>query len=85
MTAAFIFKLIVFALLAVILVSLASGMFFLVRDKGQSNNTVKSLTVRISLSILLFVLLFIGLATGLIKPHGIMPEEQSAETEKTAP
>ncbi|HEY5703249.1 MAG TPA: twin transmembrane helix small protein [Gammaproteobacteria bacterium] len=81
MSLAFIFKLIVFLLLAIIIVSLASGMFFLVRDKGSSDNTVKSLTVRISLSILLFILLFIGMATGLIEPHGLFPE-QATETER---
>lgn len=81
MTLAFIFKIIVFLLLAIILVSLASGMFFLVKDKGSSDKTVISLTVRISLSILLFILLFIGMATGLIEPHGLFPE-QTTETEK---
>ncbi len=85
MTLPILFKIVVFALLVVIIFSLASGMFFLVRDKGQSNNTVKSLTVRITLSILLFVLLFVGLVTGMIKPHGIMPEEPPTETEKTLP
>lgn len=68
-----IFKIVVVVLLAIILVSLASGLVFLVRDKGKSERAVKSLTLRIVLSIALFVLLFIGFAAGLIKPHGINP------------
>lgn len=68
-----VFKLLVVALLLAILASLTSGLVFLIRDKGQSQRTVKSLTLRIVLSIALFVLLFIGFATGLIQPHGVTP------------
>jgi Protein of unknown function (DUF2909). len=75
MTGPLIFKILVIVLLLLILVSLASGMFFLVRDKGATNRTVTSLTVRIALSIALFILLFIGFANGWIEPHGIMPPE----------
>lgn len=64
--------LIVVALIAII-ASLASGMVFLVKDKGQSARTAKALTVRISLSVLLFGLLMLGIFTGHIKPHGIYP------------
>ena len=68
-----IFKIVIVVLLAIILISLASGLVFLIRDKGKSERTVKSLTLRIVLSIALFVLLFIGFAAGLIKPHGVNP------------
>ncbi|OGT79899.1 MAG: hypothetical protein A3H91_07285 [Gammaproteobacteria bacterium RIFCSPLOWO2_02_FULL_61_13] len=68
-----IFKLLIVVLLLAILASLASGLVFLIRDKGQSERTVKSLTFRIALSIALFLLLLIGYATGLIQPHGITP------------
>jgi hypothetical protein len=64
--------LIVIALIAII-ASLASGMVFLIKDKGQSQRTAKALTVRISLSVLLFGLLMLGIFTGHIKPHGIYP------------
>lgn len=73
MSGPLIFKIVIVVLLLVILVSLASGMVFLVKDKGKSERTVKSLTLRIVLSIALFILLFIGLATGLIRPHGVNP------------
>ena len=64
--------LIVLVLLA-ILFSLFSGMIFLIKDKGQSERTVRALTIRIALSVLLFILLMTAFATGLITPHGINP------------
>jgi len=76
-----IFKGIIILLLVIIFASLTSGMLFLIQDKGQSERTVKSLTVRIVLSLIVFVLLIIGFATGLIKPHGISPAPP-AQTEK---
>ena len=81
MSAEVIFKIVVVLLLLVIIASLASGMFFLVRDKGRTNRTAKSLTLRITLSVALFVLLFIGLSAGWIKPHGIGQQQ----TEKALP
>ena len=66
-------KILIIAALIAILASLASGMLFLVKDKGDSNRTAKALTVRISLSVALFGLLMIGIFTGHIKPHGIYP------------
>jgi hypothetical protein len=66
-------KILIIAALAAIIVSLVSGMVFLVKDKGQSERTAKALTVRISLSVLLFGLLMLGIFTGHIKPHGVYP------------
>ena len=82
MSATLIFKILIILILLAIIISLASGMFFLVNDKGQTRRTLTSLTVRISLSIALFVLLFIGYAMDLIKPHGVM---ESTQTEKALP
>ena len=81
MTPDLIFKGVVILLLLVIFAALTSGMLFLIQDKGQSDRTVKTLTLRIALSLALFVLLFVGFATGLIRPHGINPG-QPAQTEK---
>lgn len=64
-------KLLILLTLAAIVVSLGSGLFHLVRDEGQSNRMVKALTVRIGLSVLLFVLLLVAWRTGLIEPHGM--------------
>jgi len=54
--------------LLTILYSLASSFFFLVRDKGKGDRTVKRLTWRIGLSLVLFVLLWAAYQAGLIKP-----------------
>jgi hypothetical protein len=64
-------KILVILILLTIVGSLFSGLFFLIRDKGASDRTVRALTVRISLSVLLFVLLLIGYASGLLQPHGV--------------
>jgi hypothetical protein len=66
-----VFKALVILLLFVVLSTLFSGLFFLIKDKGQSERTVKSLTWRIGLSLILFILLMIGAATGWIQPHGV--------------
>ncbi|NNG12047.1 MAG: twin transmembrane helix small protein [Halobacteria archaeon] len=66
-------KIIVVLFLFAIIGSLGSGLYYLVRDKGSSDRTVRALTVRISLSVLLFVLLMLAYATGLLQPHGVYP------------
>jgi hypothetical protein len=64
-------RIIVIALLVVIVGSLASALWFLMRDKGTSERTVKALTVRISLSIGLFLLLMAGYYFGIIPKTGL--------------
>jgi cytochrome bd-type quinol oxidase subunit 2 len=62
-------KVLVVAALAAILASLGSGLFFLVKDKGSTQRMARALTVRISLSVALFVLLLLAYYAGLIAPH----------------
>ena len=64
-------KAIIVLVLFIIIGSLFSGLFYLIRDKGTSERTVRAMTVRISLSVILFILLMIGYATGLLQPHGV--------------
>jgi len=64
-------KILIVACLLGIVVSLFSGLFHLVSDKGQSNRMINALTVRIVLSVALFVLLFIAWRMGMLQPHGI--------------
>jgi len=64
-------RIIVIAMLALIVGSLASALWFLIRDKGTSERTVKALTVRISLSIGLFLLLMAGYYFGIIPKTGL--------------
>ncbi|WP_428102269.1 twin transmembrane helix small protein [Candidatus Rariloculus sp.] len=56
------FNVIILVVMLGILVSLGSGLMFLVRDGGKTNRTVMSLTVRVGLSVLLLVLLAVGFA-----------------------
>ena len=64
-------RIVVILLLVLIVGSLGSALYYLVRDKGSSDRTVKALTVRISLSILLFVLLMAGYYFGFIPKTGL--------------
>ncbi|MBI2313167.1 MAG: twin transmembrane helix small protein [Betaproteobacteria bacterium] len=59
-------KIIVIAFVLVILASLGSALYYLVKDRGESTRTVKALTVRIVVSIALFLLLMAGFYFGLI-------------------
>jgi hypothetical protein len=51
--------------------SLASALFYLMRDKGGTNRTVNALTVRIGLSIALFLLLLFANWMGWIQSTGL--------------
>jgi hypothetical protein len=64
-------KAIIIALLVFILVSLFSALAFIYRDKGDSTRAVRALTVRISLSIALFLMLLAGFYFGLIPQKGL--------------
>ncbi len=66
-----IVRFIVFLFIAVILFSLGSALYYLIKDKGQSERTVKALTVRITFSIVLFLILMLGFYFGLISPQGL--------------
>ena len=62
-------KLLVIAVLLAILVSLGSGLFFLVKDKDDSRRVLRALTVRITLSVFLFILILVAWWAGLIQPN----------------
>lgn len=59
-------RIVVILFLAFIVGSLFSALFFMVRDKGRGERTVRALTVRIALSLLLFALLVLGYHFGFI-------------------
>lgn len=64
-------RVVIVGFLAFIVFNLGAGLYYMMRDKGGSDRTLKALTWRIGLSVLLFVLLMLGFATGIIEPHGI--------------
>jgi hypothetical protein len=57
------FNLLILIVMLGILVSLGIGLYFLVRDRGRTDRTVISLSIRVALSIVLLGLLAIGFAT----------------------
>lgn len=71
-------KIFIIAVLILIVGSLGSALYYLVKEKERSKRTAKALTTRISLSIALFIFLLIAFAAGWIKPHGVgIPAPQS--------
>ncbi len=59
-------KIFVILFLVFIVGSLFSALYFLVRDKGSGERTVKALTLRVTLSVVLFALLMLGYYFGFI-------------------
>jgi hypothetical protein len=54
-----------------ILASLGSALFFLMKDKGKSDRTVHALALRVGFSVALFILLLVAYRLGYIQPTGI--------------
>jgi hypothetical protein len=54
-----------------ILASLGSALFFMMKDKGSSSNMVRSLFLRIGLSIFLFIAVWMAYYLGYIQSSGI--------------
>lgn len=61
-----LFKIIIVLALLFIIGSLFSALYFLAKDKSGGERTVKALTLRIGLSISLFVFLLLGYYFGFI-------------------
>lgn len=66
-------KILIVVIFLGILASMGSALVFLIKDRGQSDRTLKALTVRIAISVALFVLLYVLWMLGLIAPHGVRP------------
>lgn len=59
------------AFLGVIIYNLGAGLYYMLVDKGTSKRTVNALTRRIGFSIALIALVIVGIATGVVQPHGV--------------
>ena len=64
-------KILVAVAFLLIIGSLGSALFFLMRDKGKSNRTVHALAMRVGLSITLFLLLLGAYKMGWMQPTGL--------------
>jgi branched-subunit amino acid transport protein AzlD len=57
-------KIFIVALLLAVIVSLFSGLFFLIRDGGKTNRVINSLALRVALSVLLLLVILLSLWQG---------------------
>ena len=62
-------RIIILFALAGILLSLGSALFYLVRDKGTTSRTVNALTVRVGISVALFLFILFSYWMGWIEPR----------------
>jgi cytochrome bd-type quinol oxidase subunit 2 len=62
-------RLLILACWLAIVLSLGSALVHLVRDKGESQKMARALTLRVGLSVLLFVLLMVAWWLGWIQPN----------------
>jgi small neutral amino acid transporter SnatA (MarC family) len=68
-------KILIIIVLFAIIGSLGSALFHMSRNKGndpeQSRKMARALTIRVGLSVVLFILLMLAWYNGLITPHGL--------------
>ena len=64
-------KIFILVVLACIVLSLFSALALLFRKSGEKSRMVQALTVRVALSISLFLMLLAGVYFGLIPPQGL--------------
>jgi hypothetical protein len=76
MESSIVIRLVVIGVLLAIVASMGSALLYLVRgrsDKDDSKKMARSLTIRVGLSLGLFLLLMIAWLMGIIQPHDIEP------------
>lgn len=64
-------RIVIIILLFAVILSLFSGLYFVYKDKGGSNRAVISLTIRVALSVLVFVILMVSYHFGWITERGL--------------
>ena len=63
-------KILVAIAFILILASLGSALFYMMRDKGTTNKTVRSLAMRVGLSVALFIFILVAHYMGWSQPTG---------------
>jgi ABC-type nitrate/sulfonate/bicarbonate transport system substrate-binding protein len=64
-------RLVILIAFIAILVSLGLALGFIAHTRSTSSRTVRALTIRITLSVALFIFLLVAWALGWIAPHGL--------------
>lgn len=62
-------KILIIITLIGVIVSLASGLVFLMKDKGKTNRVANSLFIRVVLAAILFGLIVYGFWSGILVTH----------------
>lgn len=71
MSFATVYKAALIIVFLVVIFELARALFFMMKDRDDDGRTVWALTRRVAFATLLIVLIIIGIATGILHPHGI--------------
>ena len=61
-------KILIIVLLVLMVASLGAAMWSLLKDRGRGTRTVKALTIRISLWVVLLIVLLAGIHMGWLEP-----------------
>ena len=69
-------KILIVVILLFIIFSLGQAMYYMIKGKGQSKNTVRFLTVRIAVSFALFLFIILALKMGWLQAHSLLPSPQ---------
>lgn len=64
-------KIVIAIAFILIIASMASALFFMMRDKSQTNRTVYSLALRVAFSVSLFIFILVAHKMGWIQPTGL--------------
>jgi predicted acyltransferase len=65
-----LYKIVLVIVFLVVVFELGQALYFMMTDRSGSNRTVWALTRRVAFSALLILLIVIGIATGILHPHG---------------
>lgn len=71
MSFATLYKAVLVIVFLVVIFELGQALYFMMTDRSGSNRTVWALTRRVIFSVVLFALIVIGIATGILHPHGV--------------
>lgn len=74
-------KIIILLMLLAMIGSLGYAMVAMMREKGRGTATVKALTYRVGIWVVLFILIVVGLYSGVIKPGGSL-QQASIQTQQ---
>lgn len=77
-------KIAIVVFLLVIVYTLVSAFYFLLRDKGEGKRTVRRLSWRIGLAMLLFLILYGAFLMGWLHPSGPNPVNYPPAVERPA-